>query len=163
MAKMTCPKCSKQYYGMGCPYCDYPPVAPDKGEGQRRFLFGLVFIVTGLFLVSRYFSDSTPHWSAVLTAGLVFGLAGIHMVSVQRLYDENGRASALLGGLLLVSFSYLCFIGAFSDRAEWTSLPFLPDTWSHMLARTISGLFGVMLAAFSLKSFYLVIKRKGKR
>ena len=24
MALMTCPKCGKQYYGVGCPVCDYP-------------------------------------------------------------------------------------------------------------------------------------------
>ncbi len=163
MAELTCPKCSKQYYGIGCPYCDFPPVPPDPAAAQRRLLFGLVFIVIGLFVVALYFLDSTSHWSAVLAAGFVFGLAGIHMVSLQRFYDENGRASALVGGLLLVSFSYLCFIGAFSDRAHWTSVPFLPDTWSHALARTISGLFGAMLAAFSLRSFYLVIRPKTKR
>lgn len=160
MAEMTCPKCGKQYYGVGCPYCDFPPVAPDKSTARPRFLLGLVCIVIGLYVGARFFFDPAWRWSAVLAAGFVFGLAGIHMVCLERFYDEKGRASALVGGLLLVSFAYLCFIGAFSDRAHWTSLPLLPDTWSHALARTISGLWGVTLAAFSLRSFYLVIKPK---
>jgi predicted benzoate:H+ symporter BenE len=105
--------------------------------------------------MARFFFDPASHWSAVLAAGFAFVLAGIHMVSLQHLYDENGRSSALMGGLFLLSFAYLCFIGAFSDRAVWSSMPFV--------ARPISGLFGVLCAAFSLRSFYLVIKPKGKK
>lgn len=163
MAEMTCPTCGKQYYGIGCPYCDFPPVAPDSGLARKRFLFGLVFIAIGLSIVAMFIFDPSAHQPEVLVAGCVFGLGGIHMVSLQHLYDENGRALALVGGALLVLFSYLCFFGTFSHRAHWSLLPFLPPAWSHMFARIISGLFGVLLAAFSLRSFYLVFKPKEKR
>jgi hypothetical protein len=163
MAEMTCPKCGKQYYGIGCPYCDYPPVPPNKALARRRFLFGLVFIAIGLCIVVSYFLDPKSHWSAYLAAGIVFSLGGIHMVLVQRLYDENSRASALAGGLLLALFSYLSFVGAFSARAHWTTFPLIPPEWSHGLARTLSGFFGLLMAAFALRSFYLVIKPKGKK
>jgi hypothetical protein len=163
MAEMTCPKCGKQYYGVGCPYCDYPPVPPDKRAAQISLLMGFVLLAVGIYIATRFVFDKTWHRWLVLDAGVTFTLAGLQLVGVQLLYNEKGRVSGLVGGLLLAAFSYLCFYGAFSQNAHWSSLiPFIPQSWNQMLARTISGLIGVMCVAFSLRSFYLAVKPKLK-
>ena len=160
---MTCPKCGKQYYGVGCPYCDYPPVPPDKQAARRSLLMGFVLLGVGIYIASRFIFDKSWHGLPVLAASVVFTLGGLQLVGVQLLYNEKGRVSALVGGLLLTAFSYLCLYGAFSQNAHWSSnVPLIPKSWNQMLARTISGLFGVMCVAFSLRSFYLVVKPKDK-
>src|SRR5437762_3024353 len=112
MAEMTCPKCGKPYCGVGCPYCDYPPVPPDKGLAKQRLSGGLIAILAGLYPIAIYFLEPKSHRLEILGVGLAFEFAGIQLVSVQRFYDENGRASALVSGLFLASFASVCFIGA---------------------------------------------------
>lgn len=162
MAEMTCQKCGKQYYGVGCPYCNYPPVPPDKRAARISLLMGFVLLAVGIYIATRFVLDNTWHRWLVLDAGVAFALAGLQLVGVRLLYNENGRVSALVGGLLLAAFSYLCFYGAFSQNAHWSSFAFIPPSWSHLLARTFSGLFGVMCAAFSLRSFYFAVKPNHK-
>ena len=161
---MTCQKCGKKYYGIGCPYCDYPPVPPDKRAAQISLVMGFVLLVVGIYIATRFVFDKTWHQWPVLDAGVAFALGGLQLVGVQLLYDENGRASAMVGGLILAAFSLLCFYGAFSQDAHWSSLiPFIPESWDQMLARTLSGLFGVMCVVFLLRSFYLAVKPKYKK
>jgi hypothetical protein len=162
MAEMTCPKCGKQYYGVGCPYCDYPAVAPDKRAAQISLLMGFVLLAVGIYIATRFVFDKTWHQWLVLDAGITFALGGLQLIGVQLLYNEKGRVSALVGGLFLAAFSYLCFYGAFSQNAHWSSIAFIPPSWSHLLARTISGLFGVICSVFSLRNFYLAVKPKHK-
>jgi hypothetical protein len=162
MAEMICPKCRKQYYGTGCPYCDYPPVLPDKRPAQISLLMGFVLLAVGIYIVLRFFFDKTWHRLPVLDASVIFTLGGLQLFGVQLLYSEKGRVSALVIGLLLAAFSYLCFYSAFSQNVHWSSIPFIPIIWSHVLARTMSGLGGVMCVMFSLRNFYLVIKPKRK-
>jgi len=64
-----------KYYGVGCPNCDYPPVAPDKGLAQRAVLMGIIFVVVGLFIASRHFFDRSFPFVATI-AGAIFALAG---------------------------------------------------------------------------------------
>ena len=164
MAEMTCSKCGKQYYGIGCPYCDYPPVPPDQRAAQISLLMGFVLLAVGIFIAARFIFDKSWHRLVVLDAGVAFALGGLQLVGVQLLYNEKGRISTLVGGLFLAAFSYLCLYGAFSPDAHWSGgIPFIPQSWNQMLARTISGLFGVMCVAFSLRSFYLLAKLKVKK
>ena len=161
MAEMTCPKCGKQYYGIGCPYCDYPPVPPDKRAAQISLLMGFVLLAVGIYITVRFIFDRSWDRLPMLDAGVLFILGGLQLVGVQLLYNEKGRISTLVGGLILAAFSYLCFYGAFSQSVHWSALiPFLPQSWNQKLARTISGLGGVMCVAFSLRSFYLLVKTK---
>jgi hypothetical protein len=162
MAEMTCPKCGKQYYGVGCPYCDYPPVPPDKQAARTSLLMGFVLLALGIYIAMRFVFDRTWRGLPVLDAGVLFALGGFQLVGVQLLYNEKGRISTLVGGLILAAFAYLCFYGAFSQDAHWSSIPFIPQSWSQMLARTISGLIGVMCVAFTLRSLYLLVKPKHK-
>ena len=163
MAEMTCPKCGKQYYGVGCPYCDYPPVPPDKGLAKQRLSGGLIAILAGLFPIALYFFQTETHRVEVLGVGLMFVLAGIQLVSWQRFYDENGWASVLVSCLFLASFAFMCFFGAFSPRAHWSGPPLVPDLLSQLVGRTGSGLMGVAFSAWLLKVLYLAVKSKGKK
>ena len=163
MAEMTCPKCGKQYYGVGCPYCDYPPVPPDKQAARTSLLMGFVLLALGIYIAMRFVFDRTWRGLPVLDAGFIFALGGFQLVGVQLLYNKKGRISTLVGGLILAAFSHLCFYGAFSQDAHWSSsIPFIPQSWNQMLGRTISGLFGVMCVAFTLRSLYLLVKPKHK-
>lgn len=161
MAEITCPKCGKQYCGIGCPYCDYPPVPPDKRAAQTSLVMGFVVLLVGLYVAARFILDKSWHRLIVLDAGVVFALGGLQLLGVQLLYNAKGRISTLVGGLILAAFAYLCFYGAFSPDAHWSGgVPFIPQSWNQMLARTMSGLFGVMCTAFSLRSFYLLVNPK---
>ena len=163
MAEMTCPKCGKQYYGVGCPYCDYPPVPPDKGLAKQRLSGGLIAIVAGLYPIGLYFFEPKSHQLVILGVGLAFVFAGIQLVSVQRFYDENAGASALVSCLFLGSFAFVCFYGAFSPRAHWSGPPFVPDPLPQLVGRTGSGIFGFAFSAWLLKVLYLAIKSKAKK
>ncbi len=163
MAEMTCPKCGKQYYGIGCPYCDYPPVPPDKRAARTSLLMGFILLAVGISIAAGFIFDKSWHRLTVLATGVAFALGGLQLVGVQLLYNEKGRVSTLVGGLILAAFSYLCLDGAFSRDALWGGgIPFIPQSWNQMLCRTMSGLFGVTCAAFSLRCFYLVVKPKHK-
>jgi hypothetical protein len=163
MAEMTCAKCGKRYYGVGCPHCDYPPVPPDKGLAKQRLSGGLIAILAGVYPIALYFFDPKTHRVEVLGVGLMFVLAGIQLVSVQRFYDENGWASLLVSCLFLASFGFMCFWGAFSPSAHWTGPPFLPNPLAQLVGRTGSGFFGVAFSAWLFKILYLAVKSKGKK
>jgi hypothetical protein len=163
MAEMTCPKCRKQYFGIGCPHCAYLPIPPDKRAAQISLLIGFILLAVGIYIATRFVFDSAWHRWVVLDAGVTFTLGGLQLVGVQMLYSEKGRVSALVGALILAAFSYLCFYGALSQDSHWSGgIPFIPKSWNQMLARTISGLIGAMCVVFSLRSIYLAVKPKQK-
>jgi len=163
MAEMTCKKCGKQYYGVGCPDCDYPPVPPDKQAARKSLLMGFVFLTLGVYIAIRFVFDGAWHGLPVLDGGVIFALGGFQLVGTQLLYNKKGRISTLFGGLILAAFSYLCFYGAFSEDAHWSSsIPFIPQSWDQILGKTISGLIGGMCVAFTLRSLYLLVKPKHK-
>ena len=125
---------------------------------------GFVLLTVGISIAAGFIFDKSMHRLLVLAAGVAFALGGLQLVGVQLLYNEKGRVSTLVGALILAAFSYLCLYGAFSPDAHWSGgIPFIPQPWNQRLARTMSGLFGVMCAAFSLRGFYLVVKPKHKK
>jgi O-antigen ligase len=124
---------------------------------------GFVLLAAGISIAAGFIFDKSMHSLLMLAAGVAFALGGLQLVGVQLLYNEKGRVSTLVGGLILAAFSYLCLYGAFSPDAHWSGgIPFIPQSWSQMLARTISGLFGAMCVAFTLRSLYLLVKPKHK-
>jgi hypothetical protein len=120
-------------------------------------------ILAGLYPIGLYFFAPETHRPEVLGVGVMFVLAGIQLVSVQRFYDENGWASVLVSCLFLASFAFMCFFGAFSPRAHWSGPWFLPEPLPQMVGRTGSGFLGFGFSAWLLKVLYLAVKSKGKK
>lgn len=162
MAEQTCPKCGKQYYGIGCPYCDYPPVPPDPSLAQRTLIIGGAMLGVGLYVISRYFLISSSHRFEILAAGLLFTVAGFHCMAATRLYKEDGRLSALMGGLMLSGFAYLGLFAAFADGRVRGGIPFIPDSWNQHFGKFLFGVGGFGMAVWSLFAFYRAIKPKTK-
>src|ERR1035441_9908385 len=71
MAEMTCPKCGKQYYGVGCTYCDYPPVPPGKQAARTSLLMGFVLLALGIYIAMRFVFDRT--WRGLRSSSM-FGI-----------------------------------------------------------------------------------------
>jgi len=157
MAELTCPKCGMKYYGIGCPNCDYPPVPPDKGLAQRSVIFGIIFIVWGLCIASRYFFDRTFPFVGVV-GGLIFALAGFQVIAAGRLYKVDTRPSALVCALLIGGMGYLCLFAAFSKGRVSGGIPFIPDSWNQHFGKFVFGAIGCALACWSLWLFFRFIK-----
>ncbi|HET9804158.1 MAG TPA: hypothetical protein VFP96_13055 [Candidatus Acidoferrum sp.] len=120
-------------------------------------------ILAGLYPIALYFFAPKTHHLEVLIVGLAFVFAGIQLVSVQRLYGENGWGSVVVSCLFLGSFAYVCFFAAFSPRAHWSGPWFLPDPLPQLVGRIGSGFFGFAFSAWLLRVFYLAVKSKGKK
>src|SRR5580700_7168842 len=110
MALMTCPKCGRQFYGTGCPDCDYPPTVPDPSEARRRKAAGILSLAVGIFIAVGFSFQRTGFstaWTVLVAAG-IFALAGVQLVT-----GVKGRVSSLMGGLVCIGFSALGFYVAF--------------------------------------------------
>ena len=145
MALMTCPKCGKQFYGVGCPDCDYPARLPDASEARRRQLFGIALLAASVFVAIRFFIESLPFSTRLLllVVTAIFGLAGVQLVT-----GVKGRASAFMGGLVCLGLSVLGFVAAFSGRVSG-GIPFIPDAWNQTGGKLAFGLGACITAAMS--------------
>jgi hypothetical protein len=75
MALQTCPKCGKQFYGVGCPDCDYPHPPPTASELRMQRLVqsrtygvavGLLLAVLScvfFYVIRNNYFDRHGHWS----------------------------------------------------------------------------------------------------
>src|SRR5439155_611011 len=103
MALMKCSKCGKQFYGVGCPDCDYPVRPPDVSEAQRRPVIGFLCLAVGVFIFFIKRTRFSAEWTQPVVAGM-FALAGVQLIIAIK-----GRVSALMGALICSGFSALGF------------------------------------------------------
>lgn len=152
----TCAKCGKPFYGVRCPECDFPPSPEgDRGAGKPHRLWGVLFLALGGFvaLMPVLRPEAVPVAWAVVVAGVVFGLAGVSLLT-----EPKGRAANLLAGLVLAGLSSLGFFAAFGPGPIEGGIPLIPTAWNQALGR---GLFlggAILTAAFALWVFYRAAK-----
>lgn len=148
MPLTTCPKCGEQYYGVGCPKCDYPPTVPDVSETKRRRIIGILMLAVGAFISTGFFvgpAGPDPGWVLLVAAG-IFLLVGIQLVT-----GAKGRVSSLMGGLAFIGFSVLGFYVAFGPGPIAGGVPFFPAAWNQKLGKI---LFGVGACFTAMAAFY---------
>jgi hypothetical protein len=160
MALMTCQKCGKQFYGVGCPDCDYPARLPDASEVRRRQLFGIALLAVSVFVAIGFFIESLPFSTRLLllVVTVIFGLAGVQLVT-----GVKGRASAFMGGLVCLGLSVLGFVAAFSHGGVSGGIPFLPAAWNQMVGKVAFGIGACLTAAMSFYFLRQALKPSHKK
>jgi hypothetical protein len=146
MALKTCSKCGKQYFGAGCPDCDYPPTVPDVSEARRRRLVGSGLLAVGIYCLAAFLVERNV---ALLAVALIFALAGVQLVA-----GMKGRVSALMGGLVCAGFSVLGFLAAFGHGPIEGGIPFLPHAWNQKIGKFVFGggaCISAMMAIYFLR------------
>ncbi len=155
----TCSKCGKQFYGVGCPECDYPPSPEDPGRNKRNWIFGILFMASGIGVTVAVLTrpHSEPTWPVVV-AGLLFVLAGLTLVT-----NIKGRPAALLGCLIMAGLASLGFFAAFGPGDVGGGIPFLPSAWNQRLGRIAFGAGACLTAVCALLAFYQAVKPDKKK
>jgi hypothetical protein len=151
----TCAKCGKQFYGVGCPECDFPPQPENPTERKRQWRWGLVFVATGIgvaILALACPQEDLPSWPAFV-AGVVFFLTGMVMVT-----EVKGRLNSALGGVVCAGMASLGFFAAFGAVRTEGGIPFLPAAWNQGLGRIAFGVGACITAAFGLWFFHRMVK-----
>src|SRR5579883_3605413 len=88
---MTCSKCGKQFYGVGCPDCDYPASPRDVSEARRRPVIGFLVLAVGVFILFIKRTEFPARWIQPVVASM-FALAGVQLIIAIK-----GRVAALMG------------------------------------------------------------------
>jgi uncharacterized membrane protein YccC len=158
MDAQTCPKCGKQFYGAGCPDCDFPASPPDMGKIRRQQFMAFALLAALLTVLVRLFIQN-PSFRLPIVVG-VFGLVLFGWMLAS---DARGRAYALAVGLIYAGLSPVLFYCAFSEVAHWSAptlfgISFVPWWWNDTTTRWLMGFFGCLCAACSLWCFYQVIR-----
>jgi hypothetical protein len=152
MALVTCSKCGRQFYGTGCPDCDFPPVPANPGQQKRDRLWGVLMMGTGLGLAVVVLAcpqEDLPSWPGFI-AGVIFFVAGLATATSVR-----GRLGFTLGGLICAGMASLGFFAAFAPgKVEGDNIPFLPEAWNQVLGKIAFGVGACFTAAFALWWFY---------
>jgi hypothetical protein len=133
MALMTCSKCGKHFYGVGCPDCDYSASPADVSEGRRRPLIGALFLAVGIFIFFIKRTQFHTEWIQSVVGGM-FALVGVQLIIAIK-----GRVSALMGALICSGFSALGFYAAFGHGPIEGGIPFIPDVWNQKIGRILFG------------------------
>jgi hypothetical protein len=155
----TCAKCGKQYYGVGCPDCDYPPTAPDPGQDKRNWVLGVVFMAAGVSIGVRVLAwpQKLPSWPG-LVAGVLFFLAGMQIIA-----KLKGRLGTALGGVICAGLASLGFFAAFGPGPVEGGIPLLPAAWNQALGKTAFGGGACLVAALAVWCFYRAAKPGKKK
>lgn len=154
----TCTKCGTQFYGVGCPECDYPPGPVDAGQRKRDRIWGLLFIAVGLGMDvavlarPQWVPRGLPAWPA-LGAGMVFFLVGLAVLT-----EVKGRLGSAVGGVICAGMASLGFFAAFGPGELEGGVPFLPESWNQGLGRIAFGGGACVTAAYCLWLFYRAVK-----
>lgn len=159
MPLTTCPKCSTQYYGVGCPHCDYPPAAADVSETRRRRVAGALSLVVGVFISAGFFvkrTEPTPGWVLLVAAG-IFALAGVQLVT-----GVKGRISSLMGGALCAGFSVLGFYVAFNPGPITGGIPLLSPALNQTIGKIMFGAGACITGLMALYFLRQAWKPNGK-
>jgi hypothetical protein len=157
MALITCKKCGKQFYGTGCPECDFPSTPADPGQRNRDRLWGVMMVAVGLGLgiaVLACSKKDLPSWPAFVAA-VIFCLAGLAAAA-----DVKGSLSFTLGGLICAGLASLGFFAAFGRGELEGGIPLLPESWNQGLGRIAFGFGACLTAAFAVWWFYRAIKAR---
>lgn len=146
----TCAKCGVQFYGAGCPECDYPPIPAAPRERKRTRRWGCAFMGAGLgvILVRILCPDENPLWPVVV-AGLLFLLTGWAIV-----VEPKGRLASALGGVICAGLACLGFYAALAPGEIGGGIPLLPEAWNQVMGRMAFGGGACLTTAFSLWLFY---------
>lgn len=160
MALLTCAKCGKQFYGTGCPDCDFPASGSIDGGARRHPLLGAVFLAAGGWAWFNFHTAGMPfarRWHLLVVAA-IFLLAGVGLIT-----NAKGRAAALMGGLLCAGLSSLGFFAAFGPGELEGGIWFIPAAWNQLLGRIVFGLGACLCAAMAFWGFYRTVKPGKKR
>ena len=160
MDAQTCPKCSKQFYGVGCPDCDFPASPPDMSKIRRQQFTAFALLAALLIIFFRFFIHN-PSFRLPILVG-VFGLVLLGWMLAS---DVRGRAYALAVGLLCAGLSPGFFYCTCTESAHWYAptlfgFSFLPWWWNDTTTRCLTGFFGCLCAAWSLWCFYQFIRSR---
>jgi hypothetical protein len=151
----TCTRCGKQFYGIDCPDCDFPPTPVDPREKKRERLWGFVFIGTGIgvaILALACPQEDLPSWPAFV-AGVVFLLGGLGIVN-----EVKGCKASALGGIVCAGMASLGFYAAFGRGEVEGGIPLLPAAWNQWLGRIVFGAGACFTAALGLWLCYRAVK-----
>lgn len=155
MALVTCNKCGLQFYGVGCPQCDYPKSASDVAATKRQWVAGLIMIAVAVMILFFFWKDSRPmaeRW-ALLPAAAVFFLGGVSLLTMVK-----GRIADFLGALMFAAFSALGFFAAFGPGRVSGGIPLMPDAWNQHLGKAVFGFGGCLSAVAALWLIYRGLK-----
>ncbi len=154
----TCPKCGTQFYGAGCPDCDYPARPADEGQRKQDRILGILFIAMGLGVDVAVLAhpqavpQGLPSWPALI-AGMLFCLAGFAVLT-----GVKGRLSSGVAGVICAGMATLGFFAALGPGELEGGIPVLPAAWNQELGRIAFGGGACLTAAFSLWWFYRAVK-----
>ena len=158
MDAQTCPKCGKQFYGVGCPDCDFPASPPDMSKIRRQQFTAFALLTALLIILVRLFIQN-PSFRLPILVG-VFGLVLLGRMLAS---EVRGRAYALAVGLLCAGLSSGFLYCTFSGIAHWSApalfgISFVPWWWNEHTTRVLTGFFACLCAAWSLWCFYRVVR-----
>jgi len=150
----TCTKCGKQFYGAGCPECDFPPQPADAGPRKADRIWGLLFMAVGVSVAVEVLArpQALPPWLGFVAGGIFF-LGGLGTVP-----GVKGRLASTLGGMVCAGMASLGFFAAFGPGEVEGGVPFLPESWNQGLGRIACGGGACFAAAYCLWLFYRAVK-----
>ena len=154
MALTTCPKCGEQFYGAGCPECDYPAPTISLGVQKWQRLWGLLSMAAGGSVMFKTLTSvPTPKRVQALIAGSVFVVAGLLI-----LMKAQGRIKALMVAVVCVGMSALGVFTTVSTDALEGGIPFIPAAWNQAFGRGLFGFGALLAAAIALWCLYRAAK-----
>ena len=155
MALNTCNKCGQEFYGLGCPQCDYPQTELSDAGRRRQRPMGLLLVAIALGILFVFCADGRPtteRWPMLAVAG-VFFLGGVSLIAT-----PQGRKADIIGALMCAGFSALGFFAAFGPGTIEGGIPFAPEIWNQALGKVAFGGGAVVCGAMSVCFLYRGIR-----
>jgi hypothetical protein len=154
MALMICSKCGKQFYGIGCPECDFPAPAISRGPQKWQRLWGLLFMAAGVAVLFKALAIvPASERVQVLIAGSVFVVGGLIILT-----NAQGRIKALMVGVVCVGMSVLGVFTASSSGPLEGGIPLIPASWNQAFGRGLFGFGALLTAAIATWCFWRAVK-----
>jgi hypothetical protein len=117
---------------------------------------GFLLLALGAFLGIVAWVDKTmldkDRWP-MTAAAATFSICGLQLAIAAK-----GRWPYVFGGVIFTIFSYLGFVGAFSDRPLSGGIPFIPTSWNQSFGHILFGLGALITAACAMYCFRKAIK-----
>ncbi len=132
MNPVTCHRCGHQFYGAGCPACDFPPSPAASVKPRRPWLVGLLAVAAAGYILFIFASEAGPlsqRWP-LLVASAVFFVAGLGDLALLK-----GRAADIVGALIMAGLASLGFFAALSPGEISGGIPFAPEEWNRTFGK----------------------------